>query len=156
MYRENMFNEIIFIFQLIIETRNRSVLSMAASDPDLDTAERVPKMRPASAPQTRNEKTQAKLSAGEVPAGQQKQETQAKLSAGEVPAGQQKQETQAKLSAGEVPAGQQKQETQAKLSAGEVPAGQQKQEQEIRKPPQRPKTCTSRLPQRNTVVGWLS
>ncbi len=55
-----------FMFQLIIETRNRSIVNMSGGNLKLDKLPRNPKNRPASAPATKHEETLAYRSASET------------------------------------------------------------------------------------------
>ena len=52
--------------QLLIETRNRAAVSMAATDMRLEDLNKQQKERPASAPVTKHESDGARLSAGET------------------------------------------------------------------------------------------
>lgn len=54
------------VLQMLIETRNRAIISIAATDTSLDKHPRQVKVRPASAPVTQREGNQARLSAGET------------------------------------------------------------------------------------------
>ena len=55
------------LFQFLIETRHRALVSVAAGNPDLEQQHaRQSKTRPASAPVTRTESDTAQLSAGET------------------------------------------------------------------------------------------
>ena len=52
---------------MLIQSRHRALVNIAATDASIDRMIRPPKQRPVSAPNTRGEQTTALLSAGEVP-----------------------------------------------------------------------------------------
>ena len=55
-----------FILQLIIETRRRAEVNLAAGDPLLEVEDKEPKQRPLSAPVTQQESHHALITAGET------------------------------------------------------------------------------------------